>query len=92
MRLVAGLCPDLLEGAIRVSYPVRSLGDLMNDLSILVSVSCQRHHLWQAHSSPVGDVIHPLSSLSTLPTSPKHVTQRNIVLQGWVTCDMTEVP
>ena len=39
--------------AIRVSYPVRSLGNHMNDLSILASVSCQLHHFWQAHSCPV---------------------------------------
>ena len=71
---------------------VWSYGDLMNYLFILPSLFCRRHHFRQTQSRPVGVVVHRLSSLPSLPASPWHVTQRNIVLQAWVPCDMTEVP
>jgi len=49
---------------------------------------CQGHQFWQFHSSPVGDVIKPLSSLPARSTFAGHAAQCQISLQACMACYM----
>ena len=73
---------------------VRSLDDPMNKLPICLPFRCQRHQFWQFHSSPVGDVIKPLSSLPARSTFAGHacspVSDLSVGMYG-VLCDRSIV-
>ena len=64
---------------VKCSIWVRSLDDPMDKLPICLPFRCQSHQFWQCHSSPVGDVIKPLSSLPTLSSfTGMHPSARSI--------------
>ena len=61
---------------------------VLNGLSILPSIPCQLHHFWQAHSCPVGDVNHPLSSLPSFvffadASQPCNPALISFCMDGW---------
>jgi len=69
-------------------YPVRSY-----ERTDCTAVSrLPSHQLWPIQTCPVGNIVHSLSSLPAWPASPRHENQSDVILQGWVACDMTKLP